>query len=209
MFTGLVQSIGVVAARFPTAAGERIVLRTPWSHDPAKGDSICVSGCCLTVVNAARLAASAEESSLHLEFDAIPETLAKTTLGTLAPGSRVNLEHSATPTTLLGGHVVQGHVEGVASVAEVFTRDEWRLRIKVGPELLEYLTPKGSVCVEGVSLTVAAVDPVHATFDIALIPTTLELTTLGDLKPGARCNIETDIFARTVIHWLKHFGPAR
>jgi riboflavin synthase len=140
-----------------------------------------------------------------LRFDVVPETLARTTLGGLAAGSRVNLERAATAATLMGGHVVQGHVEGVGEVRAVRTEGEWRVTIKVPNELMPCITPKGSIAVEGVSLTVASVDVTASTLDVALIPTTLEVTTLGGLKPGSRVNLETDIMARTIVHYMRNF----
>ncbi len=168
---------------------------------PMHGASICVSGCCLT---AARLD---PERSL-IGFDVIAETLSRTSLGGLKVGQRVNLEQSVQPTTRLDGHVVQGHVEGLGEVLSIETRGEWRVRIRPPADLMPAIIPKGSIAVEGVSLTLAAVDPAAGWFEIALIPTTLDLTTLGELQPGARVNLETDILARTAVHWLTHFGPS-
>ena len=141
-----------------------------------------------------------------LEFDAIPETLAQTSLGGLKPGSRVNLEHAVTAATLMGGHVVQGHVDAVGVVEGVDTADGWRLGLTLPEAAMQFVIPKGSVTVEGVSLTIAAVDTNANRFEVALIPTTLEKTTLGGLAPGDRCNVETDIMARTIVHWLKAYG---
>jgi riboflavin synthase len=201
MFTGLVQGIGTVERAQPTPAGVRLGLRPDgWGYMPALGESISVSGCCLTVAGADKALWS---------FDAVPETLAKTTLGALRPGSRVNLEHSVTPATLLGGHLVQGHVDGVGAVEQVQRGDDWRIRVRPPAGLIEYLTPKGSVTMDGVSLTLAAVDVAGGWFEVALIPTTLKLTTLGGLREGDRCNLEADAIAKTVVHWLKHFGPGK
>jgi riboflavin synthase len=199
MFTGLVQALGEVVSDQAVPAGRRLVVEARlWGHRPALGDSIAVNGCCLTV------AGIGTEGSFR--FDVVPETLAKTTLGGLGPGSLVNLEHAATPSTLMGGHMVQGHVDGVAQVLSVEQETEWRVRIGVPLALIEYIVPKGSVCVEGVSLTVAGLSPSDSWFEVALIPTTLEKTTLGRLRPGSLCNIETDMMAKTIVHWMKHFG---
>jgi riboflavin synthase len=204
MFTGLVQAVGKVASvePRPAGAGGGVHLRVDpmgWGYRPEVGDSISVSGCCLTV-------AGLEGPKGELwAFDAVPETLAKTTLGGLAAGSRVNLEHAATPTTLLGGHVVQGHVDGVGVVESVLTEGEWRVRVRPPASLMEYMTPKGSVCLEGVSLTLARVEP-REWFEVALIPVTLEKTTLGALRAGSKVNIEADAFAKTVVNWLKNYG---
>lgn len=163
------------------------------------GESISINGCCLTLVDV-------PGEGEPLRFDAIPETLSKTTLGGLGVGSRVNLERSATPTTLLGGHIVQGHVDGVGRVVGVHREGEYRVRIEAPAELMEFVTPKGSVCVEGVSLTVAALSPGEGWFEVTLIPTTLELTTLGELRDGDGVNLECDIIAKTILHHAKHYS---
>jgi len=205
MFTGLVQALGVIAEIIPTTVGWRLTISPRgWDHTPVLGDSISVNGCCLTI--------AADPSTLggKLAFDVIPETLRMTALGSLVPGSAVNLEHSATPTTLMGGHMVQGHVDGIGVIESIETVGEWRVRIRPPTALMEMMVPKGSVCVDGVSLTLASVDPAGGTFEVALIPTTLAKTNLGPAKPGDRCNSETDMIARTVVHWMKHYsGPGR
>lgn len=210
MFTGLIQAKGVVRSRMskPDGAGDRLVIE-PIGHWPEGaavrlGDSICISGVCLTIADSP--AGGGGGAGPAMTFDVHTETLAKTALGGLAPGAEVNLEASATMATALGGHVVQGHVEGVAVVGKVQTTPDWRVTFAPDKALMECIVPKGSVCVDGVSLTVASVDMANGTFDVALIPTTLEKTTLGRLKGGERVNIETDIMARTVVHWLKHFS---
>ena len=203
MFTGIVESTGVVAGVSPTGAGrELLVDAAGWGTGFAPGESVSVNGVCLTLAPGA----ASEHAAPALRFDVIPETLAKTTLGGLAKGARVNLERAATAATLMGGHVVQGHVEGVGEVHAIKTEGEWRVTIGVPPALMPCITPKGSIAVEGVSLTIAAVDVAQSTFDVALIPTTLDVTTLGGLKAGSRVNIETDIMARTVVHYLTHFA---
>lgn len=185
----------------PTGAGVRLAFRADgWTHVPSAGDSISVSGVCLT------LAADPAATGSLLLFDAVPETLRVTTLGRLNPGSRVNLEHSATPQTLMGGHIVQGHVEGLAKVEAVERGAEHRLRLGPPAQLMESITPRGAVALDGVSLTVASVDPRAGTFEVALIPTTLERTTLGRLRPGDAVNIETDVVVRAAVHWLRHYG---
>jgi len=202
MFTGLVQHVGSIASVQPSGqAAVRLLVDAPgWDHVPQVGDSISVSGVCLTV-------AEAPEGG-RLAFDAVPETLDRTTLGGLRPGSRVNLEHSATASTLLGGHIVQGHVEGIARVIHVQRGDDWRIRLSPPGDLMPYLVPKGSVCLEGVSLTIAALDPEAGWFEVALIPQTLGATTLGELAAGDACNVETDCLARMVVHYLRHYaGP--
>ncbi len=219
MFTGLVQAVGRVGGVEESAAGLRLVVEAPdWDHVPRRESSVAVNGCCLTVANEPAGRGS------PIAFDVIHETLSKTTLGGLVPGSRVNLEHAATPQTLMGGHLVQGHVDGVGEVVRVQRGGDggWRVRIRPGrgsdgEGLMQYIVPKGSICVDGASLTVAAVDLAGEVggvggggeFEVALIPTTLERTTLGEFEEGRRVNLEVDLVAKTIVHWAKHFGPGR
>lgn len=219
MFTGLIQAKGVVRSRAakpattpgasPHGGGDLLVIEpiTPWPEGSAVrlGDSICMSGVCLTIATSPAGGGASVGGGAAMTFDVHTETLAKTVLGSLAPGSEVNLEAAATMATALGGHVVQGHVEGTAVVGKVQTTPDWRVTFAPDKALMECIVPKGSICVDGVSLTVASVDMAAKTFDVALIPTTLEKTTLGRLKGGERVNIETDIMARTVVHFLKHY----
>ena len=194
MFTGIVQHKGSVRSIEPAEGG--VVLRIDlgaWSHTPETGSSISVNGCCLTVTE--------DEAAGEVRFDVVPETLARTTLGSLRVGDPVNLEHAVTPTTLLGGHVVQGHIDGVGVVTEVMRGGEWRVHVEPPAELLECIIEKGSIAVDGVSLTVAA--RTATGFEVALIPETLAKTTLGQADLDTRVNIETDYLARTVIHWLR------
>lgn len=208
MFTGLIQAIGVIESIEPSPAGARLVIDPgSWAHTPEPGASIAVSGCCLT------LAGDPGEHGGRLCFDVVPQTLDTTALGDARPGSGVNLEHAATAGTLLGGHIVQGHVDGVARVQAVRTEGEWRVRLTPPAGLMKYLTPKGSVCVDGVSLTIAAVEPASSAgepgsggwFEVALIPETLERTTLDSLRPEDRINLEADTVAKTVVHYLENY----
>ena len=197
MFTGIVQAIGRIAALQPNASGLHLVIdRQGWSPvgiSFAPGDSVGVSGVCLTLVAC---------DARTLAFDVIAETLATSKLGELQVGDRVNLEPCLTAQMQLGGHFVQGHVDGVGLVARVQnSANEWRTTIAPPAELLDYIVPKGSVALDGVSLTIAAVT--RDSFEVALIPTTLERTTLRELRPGDRINIETDILARTIVHFLQ------
>ncbi len=200
MFTGLIQAKGTVSQIVPTPTGARLLVSAhPWDHRPALGDSIAVSGCCLT------LAADPATTRGLWAFDVIPETLSKTKLGDLKPAGLVNLEHAVTASTLMGGHFVQGHVDGVGEVTHVKTDGEWRITIRPPHHLMPFMAPKGSVCVDGVSLTLAAV---HTdTFEIALIPVTLDKTTLGSLTPGNRVNLEADMIAKTIVHYLSIYAP--
>lgn len=203
MFTGIVQAVGVVAQVLPTREGRRVEIDPlGWAHGATAGDSVCVHGVCLTV------AAPPGGAGGRLIFDAVPETLARTEIGSWRAGTRVNLEASLTATTGIGGHFVQGHVDGVGTVAGVSTGGEHRLTIRLpepaqtgGFDLRPCLVPKGSVAVDGVSLTVAGV-AADGTFDVALIPTTLARTTLGQLREGSRCHIECDIIAKTIVRCL-------
>jgi riboflavin synthase len=200
MFTGLIQTVGTISERLDRGTSTRLVVDPgPWNAHFVPGASIAVDGCCLTLVE--------HEKTGQLLFDVIPETLSVTTLGDLHPGRRVNLEQSVTPTTLLGGHIVQGHVDGVAEVVEVVDADEYRIFFSLPGPLMPYLTPKGSIAIAGVSMTLAEVAPQspERAFAVALIPTTLEDTNLGDLKPGDRVNIECDVLSKTVVHWLENF----
>ncbi|MFG0326160.1 MAG: riboflavin synthase [Phycisphaerales bacterium JB037] len=203
MFTGIVQHVGVIASVTPTDTGVRLTLDPAgWDHAPARGDSIACNGCCLTLADEPR-------PGQPWCFDAIPETLAKTTLGAWSEGTRVNLEHAATMATLLGGHLVQGHVDGVGEVLGVETGEGWRVRVGLPAALMPYAVPKGSIALEGVSLTLAAVEPRGGWIEVALIPETLTRTTLGALKPGDPVNIEMDQAAKTIVHWLENFAEQR
>lgn len=203
MFTGLVQHVGKVRSVTPTPTGVRLVVdASGWSHRPGVGDSIAVSGCCLTV--------AADAADGVLRFDVIPESLAKTSLGSLREGWGVNLEHAATPSTLLGGHLVQGHVDGVGEVVWVNQGSDWRVRVKPPADLMPFMVPKGSVTLEGVSLTLARVEPAEGFIEVALIPTTLEKTTLARLSAGSRANVEADACVKALVHWARHYaGTAR
>lgn len=194
MFTGIVQQLGEVADVQPNDFG--IVLRIDsrkWGHVPAAGDSIAVNGCCLT--------ATPDEEGLF-RFDVIRQTLEVTTLGGLVVGDLVNLEHAVTPTTMLGGHIVQGHIDGMGLVIRIVDREsERRLRIEPPPELMDCIVERGSIALDGTSMTLAAVR--ENDFEVALIPTTLEMTTLGRMAEGDRINIETDYIAKTVVNWMR------
>ncbi len=202
MFTGLVQHLGRVESVQPTAAGASLeVSLEGWSHEPGLGDSIAVDGCCLTVADR-RLR---EGRVAAVRFDAIHHTLAMTTLGGLAAGDPVNLEHAATPDTLLGGHLVQGHVDAVVPVLAVdASGGQWRMRCGFGPELAAWFIPRGSVCLDGVSLTIASLGPDF--LEVALIPETLARTTLSRRLAGSRVNLEADCIAKMVARVLEVRG---
>ncbi len=187
MFTGLVQSLATVHEIQAAAPGCRLVIHAPQiSRNAAVGDSIAINGCCLTVV------ANSNES---LSFEAGPETLACTNLGQLAAGSCVNLEPSLRVGDPLGGHFVTGHVEAIGRLTKRLDEGDWSTCwFSFPPELARYMVPKGSIAVDGVSLTLVDVEADR--FSVALIPHTLRATTLGHLRPGDRVNLETDLLAK-------------
>ncbi len=189
MFTGLVQQLARIREVRDAPPGKRLVIDAGTiAHSAALGDSICVSGCCLTVV--------AIEGEL-LSFDAGPETLKRTTLGALAAGSQVNLEPSLRLGDSLGGHLVTGHVDAVGKlVSRQDDRDWSTFWIGVPAALTRQMAAKGSVAVDGVSLTLVEVTADQ--FSVALIPHTLGVTTLGSLQTGGQVNIETDLLAKYV-----------
>lgn len=202
MFTGIIQAIGTVLRLEARPFGVRLTVNPHgWDAHCKPGDSISVAGCCLTLVEDSLVTPPAE-----LSFDVVSETLRMTTLSQIRVGGRVNLEASATPQTALGGHLVQGHVDGIGQILATSQTGEFRLRIGLEETLMSYVVPKGSIAIDGVSLTVATVSPSDRWFEVALIPTTLERTTLGTLAVGAVCNIETDIVARTLVHWATYYG---
>jgi riboflavin synthase len=188
MFTGIVQAVGEIAALEARGGDTRLHVRTGGLDlgDVKAGDSIATSGVCLTVVDLPGDGFWADVSR---------ETLAHTTLGDLSPGSPVNLEKALTPLTPLGGHIVSGHVDGVGEVLSI--REDgrsWRYVLRAPDELARYIARKGSICVDGTSLTVNAVD--GADFDLNIIPQTLSETVFGTYRPGSRVNLEVDVIAR-------------
>ena len=189
MFTGIVEELGEVVAREEQTDAARLTLRGPVvTGDARHGDSIAVNGVCLTVVDVADGAFTA---------DVMAETLDRSSLGALTAGSRVNLERAATMGTRLGGHLVQGHVDAAAEVLERTPSEHWELvRISLPASIARYVVEKGSITVDGVSLTVAALD--DASFTVSLIPTTLGLTTLGSAAVGTPVNLEVDVIAKYV-----------
>ncbi len=201
MFTGIIQTTGTITEISPQSSGARLVIAAPHlDRTPNPGDSIAVAGCCLTH------APGSDAIDHHLYFDVVHETLRKTKLGTLNPGDLVNLESAVTPTSTFDGHFVQGHIDALAEVTRVDqTEGRYEVHFRTDSQTLPYLTPKGSVTLDGVSLTIASVNVEESTFSVALIPTTLEVTTLERWQPGDTVNVETDILARTVLHYLRNF----
>jgi riboflavin synthase len=194
MFTGIVEEVGSVAAVSPVTAMMRLEIRAAATLDGSTtGASVAVNGACLTVT---------ERRRDGFVFDVGPETLARTALGSLTAGRGVNLERPLRMGDALGGHLVLGHVDGVATVAGL-TRVESTARVRIalaGPDLEPYLVLKGSVAVEGVSLTVAALGT--GWFEVMLIPHTLQATTLGTLEVGQAVNVETDVIGKYVVRAL-------
>lgn len=195
MFTGIIEALGTVRevrdlgglTRLTVDAGEL-------ASGTAIGDSVAVNGVCLTAV---------EVAPPSLAFEAIPETLRRTNLGELRAGDRVNVERPLAAGARLSGHFVQGHVDGVGEIAGLSEEgDSLRIRIGAPPELLRYVVEKGSIAVDGISLTVAGCDA--AGFEVAIIPHTRSVTTLGRAAPGRRVNLEVDILAKYVEKLVNH-----
>jgi riboflavin synthase len=188
MFTGLVQDLGRVLAATASDGGTRVRIAAACAAELAEGDSVLVNGVCLTAT---------EPDGGEFGADVSPETLRRSALGSLAPGDRVNLELPLRPADRLGGHIVQGHVDGLATLADLtdegIARNLW---LEAPPELLRYVVEKGSVALDGVSLTVTSVD--GRGFGVSLIPETLERTNLTDARPGRTFNLEVDVIAKYV-----------
>jgi riboflavin synthase len=198
MFTGIVEELGTVEG-LDLLDGDAARLRIKGllvTQDAKHGDSIAVNGCCLTVVDVADGAFTA---------DVMRETLKRTSLGALGNGSPVNLERAVGAHARLGGHIVQGHVDGTGTIVSREPAEHWDVvTIEAPRELLRYLAEKGSITVDGVSLTVVGVDDGTSTFTVSLIPTTLDLTVLGRNRPGDTVNLEVDVIAKYVERLLTH-----
>jgi riboflavin synthase len=200
MFTGIIEELGSVRSVEERGENARIVIAAHLVTEGTNhGDSIAVNGVCLTALDIQPDSFAADVSR---------ETLSRSTLGRLQPGAPVNLERAVTPATRLGGHIVQGHVDGRGQFLVVEDHGEsWTVRIKYPPELARYLVFKGSVAVEGISLTIAGLTGEY--FEIAIIPKTWEVTNLSHLKPGDDVNIEVDIMGKYVerlLSYQTHFG---
>lgn len=191
MFTGIVEQLGeVLRLEWHGEGGVLEVRCPPIAADVREGDSVAVNGACLTVVRTDGEAFAA---------DVMKETFDRTSLGTLTPGAPVNLERAATLATRLGGHLVQGHVDGVGTVRARTPGDRWEdLTVALPPRLVRYVAEKGSIAVDGVSLTVVSVTDDPAEFTVSLIPATLERTTLGRRAVGDLVNLEVDVVAKYV-----------
>lgn len=188
MFTGLIEEIGTVKTLSRGAVARLVVACEKVASGAAVGDSVCVSGVCLTVIGV---------GAAELAFDAVPETLSRSTLGDLKPGDRVNLEVSLRAGQPMGGHFVLGHVDGVGVVSSVTNVGDSRvLRFGAPREMMRWVVEKGSVAADGISLTVASCDA--DSFTVAVIPHTLSVTTLQWKRPGDRVNLEADIIGKYV-----------
>lgn len=200
MFTGIIETVGTVRQVLPKGNQMQLVIDLNRIADGVKaGDSIAVSGVCLTVSRPAGTEAT---------FDVSSETIAKSTLKNLKPGTTVNLERAMSANGRFGGHIVQGHVDGTGRIAAIRKQADFAVfRIEASAELLDQMVLKGSVAVDGISLTAAALD--KSGFEIAVIPTTLKETTWGDSKTGDAVNIETDILIKIIKKQLEKILPAR
>ena len=197
MFTGIVEELGEIVAIERGAESAVVTVRGPMvTGDAARGASIAVNGVCLTVV---------EHDRDTFSVDVMAETLRRSSLGSLEPGALVNLERAMTVSARFGGHIVQGHVDGTARILARVPGDNWEVvQLTLPPELSRYVVEKGSITVDGVSLTVSEVT--DDTFSVSLIPTTLELTTLGHKGVGDAVNLEVDVIAKYVERLLTHSG---
>jgi riboflavin synthase len=195
MFTGIIEKSARVIGLIGGPKFSRLNLAVGWD-DVKVGDSVAVNGVCLTV---------AEMAPGQLSFDVVQETLRRTNLGLLQAGDDAHVERSLRVGDRLDGHFVQGHVDGTAQLLEQKSDEkEWRLRCQCPPDLAKFLAPKGSVCLDGVSLTLAAVD--GSEFEVALIPTTVSITGLARRPVGWPFNLETDILSKTIVSWLERRG---
>jgi riboflavin synthase len=194
MFTGLVETLGTVKRLAPEGAGGRnVTVAAPFATELVLGESVAINGCCLTVI---------EQSPDDFLVQAGPETLRRTNLGDLQDGDRVNLERSLKVGDRLGGHIVQGHVDGVGRIAAREPQGDWEtVWFAVPAGLAAQMVTKGSVAVDGVSLTLVDVEAER--FSVALIPHTMTITTLGFKRVGDAVNIETDLFGKYVMKYLQ------
>jgi riboflavin synthase len=200
MFTGLIETVGTVDALRRSGGGARLAISVQWpdGNPPSAGDSVAVNGACLTTV---------DPSATGFAADLSPETLQRTLLGKLGNGRRVNLERALKLGDRLGGHIVQGHVDSTVQLHSVRPQGEFQTwRLSLPAEQKQEVALKGSVALDGVSLTVAGLG--SDWFEVALIPETLEATTLGSLRPGSSLHFETDVLAKYVARRLEGSGPS-
>jgi riboflavin synthase len=200
MFTGLIEAICVVKSARPNAGGVSLTVDLGNLAEQCKiGDSIAINGACLTI---------AELTGSLATFELSTETLARSTLGKLKPSSKVNVERAMKPTDRFGGHFVQGHIDGTATIKTIKKLGEFAdIEFAAQPELLSQMVVKGSVAVDGISLTIAGLN--RSSFSVALIPQTLKRTTVGTAKVGDTVNIETDIIVKTIKSYLDKILPQK
>ncbi|MEM8875995.1 MAG: riboflavin synthase [Planctomycetota bacterium] len=198
MFTGIIEQPARVTATEDHRGGRRVSVSHAWT-DLRHGESIAINGCCLTV---------AEFDDNTVTFDVITETLDKTNLRGISNGDLLHVERALAANGRLDGHFVQGHIDATAELVHRVANDvEWRLRVRVPEAMVKYLMPKGSVCIDGVSLTIA--DLSDDWFEVTLIPTTLDKTALGQRPIGYRFNFEADILAKTIVTHLERVANAQ
>lgn len=198
MFTGLVQEMGTVRSLSRGTVGKLVVASEKTPAEVAVGDSVAINGACLTVIAI---------SGGEISFDAVPETFARTSLGELRTGDKVNLETSLKAGQPIGGHFVQGHVDGVGTIESSRSLGESQvIRVKAPVEVMRYVVEKGSIAIDGISLTVASCD--RSGFTIAVIPHTLDATTLHSKRAGDKVNLEADILGKYVEKLLGRLGPS-
>lgn len=197
MFTGLVEEIGTIVRTAPGGGVIEFTIRAKKIMDGLKtDDSITINGVCQTVV---------KHTNDSFTVQAIKETLRKTTLGSLRSGSKVNLERALLPSSRMGGHFVQGHVDGAGAVKSIKKQaGDWLIKITLPESFMKYVIPMGSICIDGVSLTVASV---HGNdFTVSIIPHTLDMTTLKNIKPGSQVNIELDMIGKYIVNLIERTG---
>ena len=199
MFTGLVECMGTVRQQVNRGQSSELSISAPFADEIALGESIAINGCCLTVVS--------QNEAGDLAFDVGAETLAKTNLGSLEIGEAVNLERALLASARLGGHFVQGHIDGTGKIRAISEAGPWRtVWFEIGA-LTEFLVPKGSIAVDGISLTVVDVRPTE--FSVMVIPHTLAVTNLGNRRVGQTVNIEVDILGKYIHKMISAIGPTR
>lgn len=202
MFTGIVEELGTVIALDPGSTGARLIIGCATVlEDLCEGGSIAVNGLCLTAINIQPGSFAADLS---------PETLMRGNLGQLVPGARVNLERPVTPSTRLSGHIVQGHVDATGEILalEPLGEDNWWLKVRVPPELERYLVSKGSIAIDGISLTIASLD-VGPIVGMTIIPHTYAHTTLGSSRAGTKVNLEVDVLAKHIERLMQVYSNGK
>jgi riboflavin synthase len=199
MFTGIIEEVGTLAAVHRRGSAARIVVEAPGiAAGVSIGDSVAISGVCLTAIAI---------DAHNISFDAVPETIERSSLKTLKAGDPINIERSLQVGGRLGGHFVQGHVDGTGTIKQIEDRENAHVvTIEALPELMRYIAPKGSIAIDGISLTV--VDVRDASFTVWIIPHTFVNTTIGDRKPGDSVNLEIDMLARYIERLLEAQTPA-